>query len=337
MSQARRRRFLAALGVVALAHPLVCRAQPTQRVHHVALVFFATPVAKMAGPEPAERLARVFVHALRDLGYVEGRNLVLERRSLEGKPQRAPEVAAELVRLNVDVIVSSNNVMTRAAKNATSSIPIVMVANGAPVKQGFVASLSHPGGNVTGTAYGPSIDEIDAKRLQILREAAPTITRVAYLGPKLMWGLPAAERLRVAARAMGVTLFLAEFANNDIDSALAVVTRELADAMFVAGGAPTYIARHHIVEFAARYHLPASYGVRDAVEDGGLTSYGVSATEIFQRAAKYVDKILKGAKPADLPVEQPAELELAVNLKTARALGLTIPPSILLRADRVIE
>jgi len=337
MSHARRRRFLAALGTFALVNPLVSLGQQTSKKHRVALVFFATPLANMTGPEPAERLARVFVHALRDLGYVEGRNLVLERRSLEGKPQRAPDIAAELVQLKVDVIVSSNNVMTRAARNATSSIPIVMVANGAPVKQGFVASLAHPGGNVTGTSYGPSIDEIDAKRLQLLREAAPKISRVAYVGPRLMWELPAAERLRVAARAAGVTLFHAEFAENDIASALAIVTREHADAMFVAGGAPTYVARRHIIEFAAKHRLPASYGVRDSVEDGGLVSYGVSATYIFQRSATYVDKILKGANPANLPVEQPAELELAVNLKTARALGLTIPSSILLRADRVIE
>lgn len=337
MSRARRRRLLTALGALALADPLVSLAQQATKVHRVALVFFATPVARMSGPDPAERLARVFVHALRDLGYVEGRNLVLERRSLEGKPQRAADIAAELVNLKVDVIVSSNNVITRAAIDATRSIPIVMVANGAPVKQGFVASLAHPGGNVTGTAYGPSIDEIDAKRLQLLREAAPEISRLAYVGPKLMWELPAAERLRVAARAAGVTLYLADFAGNDITSALAMVTREHADAMFVAGGAPTYIARHRIIEFAAKHNLPASYGVRDTVEDGGLISYGVSATYIFQRAATYVDKILRGANPADLPVEQPAELELAVNLKTARALGLTIPPSILLRADRVIE
>jgi len=331
-----RRQFLIATGAL-IAAPRTVIAQSAEKSYHVALVFYATRLADMAGPEPAERLARVFVHALRDLGYVEGRNLVLERRSLEGKPQRAPDIAAELVHLKVDVIVSSNNVMTRAAKNATSSIPIVMVANGAPVKQGFVASLAHPGGNVTGTSYGPSIDEIDAKRLQLLREAAPKISRVAYVGPRLMWQLPAAERLRVAARAAGVTLFHAEFAGNDIASALAIVTREHADGMFVAGGAPTYVARRRIIEFAAKHHLPASYGVRDTVEDGGLISYGVSATYIFQRAATYVDKILRGAKPADLPVEQPAVLELAVNLKTARALGLTIPPSILLRADRVIE
>lgn len=333
-----RRHFVAALGAAALSSPIVSFGQQAARPHRVALVFRSTPVANMAGPEPKERLARVFIHAMRDLGYVEGKNLVLERRSLEGKPKRAPEIMAELVRLNVDVIVSSSNVITQAAIKATSTIPIVMVANGAPVKAGFIKSLAHPGGNVTGLGYDPSENEVDAKRLELLREVAPTITRVAYLGPKNPWELPAAERLRTAAQAAGLVLFHAEMVDNDLDSAFETVLREHADALFVAGGAATYVPRRRIIEFAAAHHLPASYGVRDTVKDGGLMSLGVSATYIFQRAAIYVDKILKGAKPAELPVEQPSDkFELVVNLKTAKNLGLTIPQSLRLRADELIE
>jgi len=332
-----RRRFVAALGAAALSSPIVCSGQQPTHPHHVALVFFATPVANMAGSEPKERLASVFIHAMRDLGYVEGKNLVLERRSLEGKPKRAAEIMTELVRLKVDVIVSSSNVITHAAIKATSAIPIVMVANGAPVKAGFIKSLAHPGGNVTGLGYDPSENEIDAKRLDLLREAAPTITRVAYLGPKNPWELPAAARLRAAARAAGLVLFHAEIVDNDLDAAFQTVLREHADALFVAGGAATYVPRRRIIEFAAAYHLPASYGVRDTVKDGGLMSLGVSATYIFQRAAVYVDKILKGAKPADLPVEQPDEFELVINLNTANILGLKIPQSLRLRADELIE
>lgn len=335
MSPVRRRQFLLSAGAL-LAAPLA-HAQRAEKVYRVALVFYSSPVSTMAGTEPVHPLARAFIHGLRDLGYVEGRNLVLERRSLEGKPQRASEVAAELVRLNVDVIVSANNVITRAAKKATSSIPIVMVANGDPVKQGFVASLAHPGGNVTGTSYAAGIVDIDAKRLQLLREAAPKISRVAYVGTKLPWGLPAAEHLRAAARAAGLTLFHAEMVGGDVEPALKVVIRERADAMFVAGGAPTYAARRRIIAFAAKNSLPASYGVRGAVEDGGLMSYGVSAIYAFKYVATYVDKILKGAQPADLPVEQPTKFELVINLKTANALDLTIPESLLVQADEVIE
>jgi ABC-type uncharacterized transport system substrate-binding protein len=335
MSPVRRRRFLLSAGAL-LAAPLA-HAQRAEKVYRVALVFYSSPVSSMAGTEPVHPLARAFIHGLRDLGYVEGRNLVLVRRSLEGKPQRASEVAAELVRLNVDVIVSANDVITRAAKKATSSIPIVVVVGGDPVKQGFVASLAHPGGNVTGTSYGPGIVDIDAKRLQLLREAAPKISRVAYVGTKRPWGLPAGEHLRAAARAAGLTLFHADMVGGKVEPAFEAVLHERADAMFVAGGAETYVALRRIVKFAAIHHLPAGYGVRDAVEDGGLMSYGVSATYAFKYIATYVDRILKGAKPANLPVEQPTKYELAINLKTAKALDLTIPKSLLVQADKVIE
>lgn len=328
---------LVTLALVTLCSPIGADGQQAKGVHHVALVFFATRLADMTGPEPAERVARVFLHALRDLGYVEGRNLVLERRSLEGRPERASAVAAELVRLKVDVIVSVSNQITRAAKDATTSIPIVMVANAAPVQEGLVASLARPGGNVTGLAYDPGADEIDAKRLELLKDMVPGMSRVAFLGNKFSWELPAAKRAQAAARTFGLTLFHAELTADDVPSAFLGVTRGRADAILVAGGPSTYAHRHRIIEFATRTRLPASYGVRDAVEDGGFMSYGVNATDLFRRAATYVDKILRGAKPGDLPVEQPTRFELLINLRTANSLGLTVPQSLLLRADELIK
>ena len=335
MNAIRRRQFL--LGAGALLAAPFAHARRAKKVYRVALVFYKSPVSAMSGPEPSNTLARAFVDGMQALGYVEGRNLVLVPRSLLGKPQSAYEVAAELVRLKVDAIVSADNVITRGALKATKSIPIVMVANGDPIKLGFVASLAHPGGNVTGTSYGPGIVDIDAKRLQLLLEAAPGISRVAYVGTKRRWRLPAAERLRAAARAAGLTLSFAEMVDGRLEPALETVLRERADAMFVAGGAPTYVVLRRIVEFAAMYHLPTGYGVRDAVEDGGLMSYGVSATGEFRYAATYVDKILRGANPARLPVQQPTHFELAINLKRARALGLTIPESMLVQADEVVR
>ena len=335
MYAVRRRQFLLGAGAM-LAAPLV-RARRAKKVYRVALVFYRSPVSSMTGPEPTHPVARAFVHGLHDLGYVEGRNLVLVPRSLLGKPQRAYEVAADLVRRKVDVIVSATTEITRGAMKATKSIPIVMVVGGDPVKLGFVDSLAHPGGNVTGTSYGPGIVGIDAKRLEQLREAVPGISRVAYVGTKMRWDLPASERLRAAARAAGLTLTFAEMVNGQIEPALKAVLHERPDAMFVAGGAPTYVVLPRIVEFAAMHHLPADYGVRDAVEDGGLMSFGINVPQEFRYAATYVDKILRGANPANLPVEQPTHFELLINLKTAKALGLTIPESLLMQADEVVR
>jgi len=325
-----------ALGL--LLAPLAADAQQAGKVYRVALIWLLLPVSEMAGPEPVQGATRAFVHALRDLGYVEGRNLILERRSLEGRLERASEIVAELVRLKVDVIVSSTNPVTRAAKEATTSIPIVMAASVTPVEAGLVASLARPGGNVTGLSLdtGP---EIDGKRLELLKEAAPQISRVAFVGAKLAWEDPGAKHVQAAARALGLTLFHAESKPNDLAPAFAVVTRERADAVFAATG-PTILGtsnRRVFIEFAAKSRLPASYPFREAVEDGGLMSYGVSLVDLVRRAAGYVDKILKGAKPADLPVEQPTKFELVINLKTAKALGLTIPQSMFIRADEVIQ
>lgn len=330
-----RRRFLLGAGAM-LAAPFA-HARRAKKVYRVALVFYRSPVSSMTGAEPTHPVARAFVHGMRDLGYVDGRDWVLVPRSLLGHPQSAYEVAAELVRLNVDVIVSATDVITRGAMKATKSIPIVMVVGGDPVKLGFVDSLAHPGGNVTGTSYGPGIVGIDAKRLQLLREAVPGISRVAYVGTKLLWGLPETERLRAAARAAGITLSYAEMVNGQVEPALKAVLRQRPDAMFVGGGAPTYVFLPRIVEFAAKHHLAAGYGVRDAVEDGGLMSFGINVPKEFRYAATYVDRILKGADPANLPVEQPTHFEFLINLKRAKALGLTIPESLLLQADEVVR
>jgi putative ABC transport system substrate-binding protein len=242
----------------------------------------------------------------------------------------------ELVRLKVDVIVTAGDPVTQAAKEATTSIPIVMAIAGTPVEAGLVASLARPGGNVTGLAWdtGP---EVEGKRLQLLKEAVPQISRVAFVGTKVAWEFPGVKHVQATARALGLTLFLADSRPNDVTPPFAVITREHADAIFTPRTPENYVHRRLIIEFAAKSRLPVIYAFREAVEDGGLMSYGVNLADLFRRAATYVDKILKGAKPGDLPVEQPTKFELVINLKTAKALGLTIPPSLLIRADQVIE
>ena len=320
-----------------LAAPLAVEAQPAGRMYRVGVIFYFYPVSAMAGLEPTHLPLRAFLHALRDLGYVEGRNLVIERRSLEGKMERASDVVAELVGLKVDVIVSSNGLLTRVAKEVTPSTPIVMVSNATPVEAGLVVSLARPGGNVTGLSEdsGP---EREGKRVALLKEVAPRISRVAWFGSKVAWdGDASRKHAQAAAQNLGVTLFHAETQPPDLAPAFAAVTRERADAIFAASTPSNFTYRRTIAEFATKNRLPASYPYREAVEDGGLMSYGPSLADLFRRAAGYVDKILKGAKPADLPVEQPAKFEFVINLKAAKALGLTIRPAVLARADEIIQ
>jgi len=327
-----RRAFVARVTGGLLAVPFAAAAQPSGKVYRVGLLFAAS--------DPTSLVVTVFRNALRDLGYVEGQNLVLERRNHGGSVERASKVIAELIGLKVDVIVTGNNLATRAAKEATKSIPIVMATAGTPVEQGLVASLARPGGNVTGLTVdaGP---EMEGKRLELLKEIAPRILRVAWFGSKLAWEGDASARKHVqaVARTLGMTLFHAEtqVEPTDFTSAFAAVTRERADAMFVPGTPSNNNSRRTIIEFAAKHHLPASYLFRESVRDGGLMSYGASQSDQWRRVAGYVDKIFKGAKPADLPVEQPTKFELVINLKTAKALGLTIAPSLLARADEVIQ
>ena len=279
-----------------------------------------------------------FRQGLRELGYIEGKNIVIEWRSSEGKADRLPALAAELVRLKVDVIVTSGPVATRAAKEATTTIPIVMAQDIDPVGSGFVASLARPGGNITGlSTLRP---EISGKRLELLKEIVPRLSRVAVLGTSTQPGY--AQQLReveLAAGAFGVKLqYLDVLSPKDIETAFRAAGKGRADAvLMLVAGAIANPHRTQIAELAAKSRLLATYNRKDYVDAGGLMSYGPDLSDLARRAATYVDKILKGAKPADLPVEQPTKFELVINLKAAKQIGLTIPPNVLARADKVIK
>jgi putative tryptophan/tyrosine transport system substrate-binding protein len=291
-------------------------------------------------PDPISTRARLFEtfrQGLRELGYIEGQNISIEWRSAEGRSDRVPVLAAELVSLKVDVIFTSTEPAARAAKQATTTIPSVMVIGGDPVAFGLVGSLARPGGNVTGLTIQPQ--ELSGKRLELLKEAAPKISRVGVLSNPALPGLSLRfEKLQVEAQALGVTLHSIEVRNpNELGSAFEVVIKEQSDALFMPQPGFSNAYRKRLVDFAAKNRLPAMYPESDSVEAGGLMSYGANTSEQFRRAATYVAKILKGAKPADLPVEQPTKFELVVNRKTARQIGLTIPPGVLARADRVIK
>ncbi len=278
-----------------------------------------------------------FRQGLRELGYVEGKNIVIEWRYAEAKLDRLPALAAELVRLKVDVIVTSGPPATRPAKEATATIPIVMAQDPDPVGSGFVASLARPGGNITGLAT--LAPEISGKQLELLKEIVPKLSRVAVLGTSTQPGN--AQSLREterAAGALGVKLqYLDVLGPKDIETAFRAAGKGRADAVLVLASAVLSSQRKQIVDLAAKSRLPAVYGQPESMDAGGLMFYGASITEMFRRAATYVDKILKGAKPADLPVEQPTKFELVINLKAAKQIGLTIPPNVLARADKVIK
>ena len=327
---------IVALVLGLLAAPLPVDAQQAGRVYRLGLIFTTSPALEMAGAEPAHPLARAFLHELRALGYTEGQNLVFERRSAEGKFEQFADIVSELVRLKADVIVTVGNDMAREAKRVTSTVPIVMATSEDPVEAGLVASLARPGGNLTGLTRdaGP---ELHGKRLELLKDALPKISRVAFLGMKADWESAAGKSVQAAARALGITLIHAEHTPTRYADAFALIKRERLHALFVAQGPITFGNRRLIVDFAVTNRLPGNYPIREMVEGGGLMSYGVSLPDLFRRAATYVDKILKGAKPGDLPVQQPTKFELVINLKTAKALGLTVPDSVLIRADEVIR
>ena len=279
-----------------------------------------------------------FRQGLRELGYVEGKNIVIEWRYLEGKPDRLLSLAAELVRLKVDIIVTAGPLATRAAKEGTSTIPVVMAQDPDPVGNGLVASLARPGGNITGLSR--LAPELSGKRLELLKEIIPKLSRVAVFGTSTQPG--SAQMIReveLAAKAFGVKLqYLDLLSPKDIETAFREAGKGRADGvlMLVAGGVAG-AHRTEIVELAVKSRLPVIYSGREYLEAGGLISYGVSITDLDRRAATYVDKILKGAKPADLPVEQPIKFEFIVNLRAAKQIGLTIPPNVLARADKVIK
>jgi putative ABC transport system substrate-binding protein len=279
-----------------------------------------------------------FLQGLRDLGWVEGKTIVIEYRWAEGKSDRLPDLAAKLVRLKVDVIFAPNTAVAVAAKNATGTIPIVMATGYDPVGLGLVTSLARPGGNVTGLSFSAGTD-IVGKLLELLKETVPKVRRVAILSnPTNPSHALAIENVIVAARAVGVQLQLLEARDpNQFDNAFAAMARERAEALLVMLDPFFSFHRSRLLALAAKSRIPAMYGSREYPEAGGLMSYGANFRHNFHRSATYVDKILKGAKPADLPIEQPVKFELVINLKTAKLIGLTIPSSLLLRADQVIE
>jgi putative ABC transport system substrate-binding protein len=279
-----------------------------------------------------------FRQGLRDLGYVEGQNLVMEYRYMEGRAEQLPDLAAELVRLKVDVIVAGGTAAIRAAQHATRTIPIVMAVAYDPVGEGLVASLARPGGNITGLSWLGA--ELPGKRLEILKETVPQLSRLAVLAnPANPAYKPAMHNLTRAAQALGLQLQVVEVRRaDDLDTAFAAISRAGADALIVQEDALLFSGLHgRITELAAKNRRPTMYGWRYYVDAGGLMSYGPSQSDMLRRAATYVDKILKGANPGDLPVEQPTKFELIINLKTAKALGLTMPPFLLFLADEVIQ
>jgi putative ABC transport system substrate-binding protein len=285
-----------------------------------------------------EQVLQAFLRALRELGLVDGQNLIIEYRWADGKVERLPDLAAELVRQKVDLIVAPAGTAAQAAKKATSSIPIVMLFPIDPVALGLVASLNRPGGNVTGTTLSPG-SEIFGKQLQILKEVSPHASRVAMLSNPADAGFTAQmKEVETAARSLGLRLQHVEARGpEDFDSAFAAMARERAEVLLVEASAAFLVHRTRLAELAVKGRLPTMNNFREMVEAGGLMAYGVNMTDFIGRSAVYVDKILKGAKPADLPVEQPTKFELAINLKTAKAIGVAFPQSVLARADEVIQ
>jgi len=290
-----------------------------------------------ANPATAALNVEGFKQGMREFGYVEGKTVVLEVRYAEGRLEQLPELARELAGLKVDVIVTTNDAAIAALKRATRTIPIVMMLSTDPVGTGFVASLARPGGNVTGlSTLSP---ELSGKRLELLRETVPGLSRVAFLwNPDVRGNLIDYKETEAAARSLRLELQSVEVSRaEDLDSALSTVTNQRAQALVLPHGPIALANRGQIASFAQRSRLPSIYGAREYVDAGGLMSYGPSLSDMYRRAAVYVDKILKGAKPADLPVEQPTKFELVINLKTAKALGITMPQSLLQRADEVIR
>ena len=326
-----RRAFILALAGGPLA---ASRVADAQRAGKVSRIGYLTAGSVTANP----RVLEAFRQGLRDLGWVEGQNIVIEYRSAEGRADRLPDLAAELVRLKVDVIVAAPTGAALAARNATGTVPVVGVSLTEPVGLGVIGSLARPGGNVTGVSYSVGAD-IFGKDLELLKEVVPKVRRVAVLsnpdGPAQPLII---SNIKSAARPLGLQLLLLDArAPRDFAGAFAAMARERVGALFVVTD-PMFIPyRARLADLAAKNRLPSIFTQRADVEAGGLMSYGPDFPDMYRRAATYVDKILKGAKPADLPVEQPTKFELVINLKTAKALGLTIPPSLLARADEVIQ
>jgi putative tryptophan/tyrosine transport system substrate-binding protein len=326
----KRRTFITLLGGAAVAWPLAARAQGAGKTYRIGFLGNSTAAleANLVGP---------FRDGLRDLGYREGQNIIIEYRWAEGKYERFPALVAELLALNVDVIVTAGTPATLAVKKATASVPLVMVAVGDPVGTGITASLAHPGGNITGlSSMAP---DLEGKRLGLLREVVPRLSRVAlFWNPLNPFHAESLQQARAAAQALRMELqVLAVRVPEELDAAFAAIVNERPDALLLLADRVFLHNRARMMDFAAKQRLPSVSAYRELVESGGLMSYGPSYEDMHRRAALYVDKILKGAHPGDLPVEQPTKFTLIVNLKTATALGLEVPPTLLVRADEVIE
>jgi len=323
-----RRTFIGGVAGSLLAAPLAAPAQQAGKVYRVGILE-PIPAAQNAANLDALR------KGLRELGYVEGQNLIIEYRSADGRAERFPELASELVRLKVDLLVTRGTPAARAAKNATGTIPVVMATMGDP--RAIVASFAHPGGNITGVTTFST--ELQAKRIELLKELVPNLSRVALLHNM---GNPAAppewEETKTAARSLGLQAELLDVrSQGEIGRAFERAVRQHVDALVIGADGLTQMHQQTIVDLVARNRLPAAYPAREFVEAGGLIAYAVNYPDLYFRFASFVDKIFKGAKPGELPVEQPTKFELVINLKTAKALGLTIPQSLLLRADEVIQ
>jgi putative ABC transport system substrate-binding protein len=327
-----RRRFLLTSLAGALAAPLAAEAQRAVKLQRVGFMMNTTPVSDM----PKSPNAQAFFDGLRELGWVEGQNIEIARRSAVGRSDRYTEIMRELVQLEVDVIVVSADIAALAAKKATSSIPIVMAVSVFADKWGLVASLAKPGGNVTGLSMIADAS-LYGKRLEFFREIAPGISRLAVLAERgiadLRW-----PQMETAARALGLVLLpIGVNASDHLPQALVEVRKTRAQALWVSDDAIFFSEGRLIADFALQHRLPTMSAFREITDAGGLMSHGVNFAAMFRRAASFVDRIFKGARPGDLPMEQPTKFELVINLKTAKALGLTIPPSLLARADQVIE
>jgi putative ABC transport system substrate-binding protein len=318
-----RRRFLATSLAGTLTAALAAEAQQPG-THRIGI---------LTDVEGADELRQ----ALRSLGYVQGRNLVVETRYTEGKPNRADEAAVELVRLKVDVIIETYPGVVMSARRASATVPIVMVNTPDPVELGLVASLAHPGGNITGVTSLST--DLSIKQLELLKQALPGMSRVVVLwNPDNPWHRLAVKGLRGQEQSLGVQLqFVGVRGPSDFDEAFRALIVRRAQALLVFADPVTVVYRKRLADLTIKHRLPAMVGLRGGVETGNLMSYWADGQELLRRAASYVDRILKGSKPADLPIEQPTKFELVINLQTAKALGLTIPPSLLARADQVIE
>ena len=318
------------IATILLVVAIIAEAQQPKKIPRVGVLW---PFLPTVGPP----LAEAFRQGLRNLGYVEGRNIAIEYRYSEGNDSRLPDLAGELVRLKIDVIFAPTTTAALAAKNATSEIPIITATAADPVGSGLVGSLARPGGNVTGLSLLASL-EISGKQLELIKEALPKLTRVAVLADPV--SPPTAgllKEVQQAARSLGVQLRIVEARDpNELEGAFSAIKKERPGALVVIA-APFIGSNPRIVSFATSTRLPTMYPYTEAVDAGGLMSYGPNRPDLFRRAATYVDKILKGEKPANLPVEQPTKFELVINLKAAKQIGLTIPPNVLARADKVIK